>query len=44
MVFAFAYVGLALLSDRNKSLILTGMSILRRKVRLWPFVSSRAAE
>ncbi len=44
MVFAFAYVGLALLSGKNKSLILTGMSILRRKVRFWPFVSSRAAE
>jgi O-antigen/teichoic acid export membrane protein len=44
MVFAFSYVGLVLLSSKNKSLILTAVSILRRKVRFWPFVSSRAAE
>jgi len=43
MVFAFSYFGLALLSGKNKLLILTGISILRRKVRFWLFVSSRAA-
>ena len=44
MVFAVSYFGLALLSGKNKSLILTGISILRRKVRFWPFVSSRVRE
>ena len=44
MVFALCYVALALVSGKNKSLILTGISILRSKVRFWPFVSSRVAE